>query len=429
MRSYNILLLGSGGRECALAWKLSQSPLCANLYIAPGNAGTEAYGRNVALSPTDFEAVKDFCLQQSIDIVLPGGEDSLVAGIYDFFQDDPQLSHIILAGPSRQGARLEGSKAFAKEFMQRHGIPTAAYREFDEASFEEGLSWLQQQSLPIVLKADGLAAGKGVVIAQSHQEAADAFTAMIRDAQFGEAGKKVVVEQFLSGTELSVFVLTDGSSYVRLPEAKDYKRIGEGDQGPNTGGMGAVSPVPFAQGRFMELVTSRIIEPTVAGLKAEGIAYHGFIFFGLIEVNGEPFVIEYNCRMGDPETEVVMPRLENDLVALLLAMQEGRLAETEVRHSPLAAATVMLVSEGYPGTYPKGLPMSGLEAADGSLLFHAGTAKKEDQIVTSGGRVLAITSLAPDLQQALQRSYGHADRISYQGKYFRRDIGWEFLDQ
>jgi phosphoribosylamine--glycine ligase len=255
MQSYNILLLGSGGRECALAWKLSQSPLCAHLFIAPGNAGTEAYGSNVALPLNDFDAIKNFCLQQSIDIVLPGGEDTLVAGIYDFFTNDPQLSPVILAGPSKQGAMLEGSKAYAKEFMQRHGIPTAAYREFGESNFEEGLDWLQQQSLPIVLKADGLAAGKGVVIAQSHQEATEAFTAMIREAQFGEAGKKVVVEQFLSGTELSVFVLTDGSSYVRLPEAKDYKRIGEGDQGPNTGGMGAVSPVPFAQGRFMDLVT------------------------------------------------------------------------------------------------------------------------------------------------------------------------------
>ncbi len=422
----NILLLGSGGRENAISWKLKQSPLCENLYIAPGNAGSAAYGTNVPLSLKDFAGIKQFCLDNNIHILFPGGEDTLVAGIYDFFKGDEQLKHIIVCGPSKEGAQLEGSKAFAKEFMMRHNIPTAAYREFNDSNFDEGVAYLNAQSLPIVLKADGLAAGKGVVIAESHDEAIDAFTTMIKGAQFGEASATVVVEQFLTGIELSVFVMTDGTNYVRLPEAKDYKRIGEGDTGPNTGGMGAISPVPFADPEFMQKIVSQVIEPTVNGLKAENITYHGFIFFGLIKVDGEPYVIEYNCRMGDPETEVVMPRLENDLVEMILKMDAGKLNEVAVTHNPKAACTVMLVSEGYPGDYPKGRIMHGLEQAEGSILFHAGTAQMGDEIITNGGRVLAITSYGEDIKEALATSYKNAEKIGYEGKYYRKDIGFEF---
>lgn len=422
----NILLLGSGGRESALSWKLTQSDLCSQLFIAPGNAGTSAYGKNIALAVTDFEAIKTFCLEQKIDILFPGGEDALVAGIYDFFKNDESLKHIIVAGPSKEGAQLEGSKAFSKKFMQRHNIPTAAYAEFSEDNFEQGLAYLDQHSTPIVLKADGLAAGKGVVITSDKEEAKAVFTAMIKEAQFGEASKTVVVEQFLSGVEVSVFALTDGTNYVLLPEAKDYKRIGEGDTGPNTGGMGAVSPVPFAQGSFMEKVRSQIVEPTVNGLKAENITYQGIIFFGLINVNGDPFVIEYNCRMGDPETEVVMPRLENDLVDLILKMNSNQLNEVNVKHSDKAACTVMLVSEGYPGDYAKGKVMTGFEQVENSLLFHAGTAGKDSAVVSNGGRVIAITSYGSNIKEALAQSYVNADKISFEGKYFRRDIGFEF---
>ncbi|MGN6566675.1 MAG: phosphoribosylamine--glycine ligase [Flavipsychrobacter sp.] len=427
MSSYNILLLGSGGRECAIAWKLSQSQLCKQLYIAPGNPGTAQYGKNVSLSISDFEGIKKFCIEKSIDILFPGGEDSLVAGIYDFFKSDAALKHIIVAGPSKAGAQLEGSKAFSKLFMQRHSIPTAAYREFSEANFDEGIDYLKQHSLPIVLKADGLAAGKGVVIAENTDEAIDAFTAMIKEAQFGEASKKVVIEQFLTGIELSVFVLTDGTNYVRLPEAKDYKRIGEADKGPNTGGMGAISPVPFANDEFMQKVTERIINPTVKGLKDENIMYQGFIFFGLINVNGDPYVIEYNCRMGDPETEVVMPRLQNDLVEMILKMQESTLNEVSVRYEPRAACTVMLVSEGYPGSYPKGKPMKGFAEVQDSLLFHAGTTQKDGDIVTNGGRVIAITSYGDTIKDALETSYKNATHIEYEGRYYRKDIGYEFI--
>ncbi len=406
-KKQNILLLGAGGRECALAWKLKSSPLCQHLYIAPGNAGTGEYGINLPLSVLDFEGIKKACLEHQIDILLPGPEDPLVAGIYNFFKNDPSLQHIIVAGPSKEGAQLEGSKAFSKKFMQRHGIPTAAYREFTNDNYYDGIAYLQQCPLPIVLKADGLAAGKGVVIAQSTAEALDAFHAMLQDRQFGDAGSKVVVEQFLDGIELSVFALTDGNHYVLLPEAKDYKRIGEGDTGLNTGGMGAISPVPFADSTFMQKVTDRIVVPTVNGLRSENIVYHGFIFFGLIKVDGEPYVIEYNCRMGDPETEVVIPRLENDLVDLMLRMHQGTLHEVQVAHSPQAAGAVMLVSGGYPGDYAKGQEMTGFEKVQGSLLFHAGTTRKGDAVVTNGGRVLAITSYGP-------------------GIYYRKDIGWEF---
>jgi phosphoribosylamine--glycine ligase len=422
----NILLLGSGGRENAISWKLKQSPLCENLFIAPGNAGSAAYGKNVPISLTDFAGIKQFCLDNNIHILFPGGEDTLVAGIYDYFKGDEQLKHIIVCGPSKEGAQMEGSKAFAKEFMMRHNIPTAAYREFGEANFDEGVTYLQGQSLPIVLKADGLAAGKGVVIAQSTEEAIEAFTMMIKEAQFGDAGKKVVIEQFLTGIELSVFVMTDGTNYVRLPEAKDYKRIGEGDTGPNTGGMGAISPVPFADPAFMQKIVSKVIEPTVNGLKAENITYHGFIFFGLIKVDGEPYVIEYNCRLGDPETEVVMPRLENDLVEMIVKMDSTQLNEVVVTHDPKAACTVMLVSEGYPGNYPKGRVMTGLDQTEGSMLFHAGTADKDGGVVTNGGRVLAITSYGSNIKEALGTSYKNADKIDYEGKYYRKDIGFEF---
>jgi len=422
----NILLLGSGGRECTLAWKLKQSPLCKELFIAPGNAGTASYGSNISISVNDFEAIKTFCLENKIDILFPGSEDPLVNGIYDFVKNDDQLKHIIVAGPSKEGAQLEGSKAFSKKFMERHNIPTAAYREFNEANFDEGVAYLKQHSLPIVLKADGLAAGKGVVIAQSTEEALETFNAMIKEAQFGDASKKVVVEQFLDGIELSVFAMTDGTHYIILPEAKDYKRIGEGDQGPNTGGMGAISPVPFAQGAFMQKVIDHIITPTVNGLKAENIIYQGFIFFGLIKVGNDPYVIEYNCRMGDPETEVVMPRLENDLVALILKMNENQLNEVTVKHNPKAACTVMLVSEGYPGNYPKGREISGFDDVENSILFHAGTAMKDNEVVTNGGRVIAITSYGNTIQDALAQSYENADKINYEGKYFRRDIGYEF---
>lgn len=423
----NILLLGSGGRECAIAWKLRQSPLCSDLYIAPGNAGTAQYGTNLPLSLNDFDAIKKTCLEKNIHILFPGGEDTLVAGIYDYFSTDPELEHIIIPGPSKAGAQLEGSKAFAKQFMQRHNIPTAAYAEFDEKSFESGLAYIRQHSLPVVLKADGLAAGKGVIIAQTLEEATEAFKSMIKDAQFGEAGKKVVIEEFLTGIELSVFVLTDGENYVRLPEAKDYKRIGEGDTGLNTGGMGAISPVPFADAGFMQKVTDRVIEPTIKGLKEENITYDGFIFFGLINVNGDPFVIEYNCRMGDPETEVVMPRLDSDLVMLIVKMGQGKLDEVTAQHSTKAAGTVMLVSEGYPGAYSKGKIMTGFDQAEGSFLFHAGTTQKDNDVLTNGGRVLAITSYGDSIQDALEQSYQNAEKIQYEGKYYRKDIGYEFF--
>lgn len=426
VKKQNILLLGAGGRECTLAWKLRQSPLCDNLYIAPGNAGTREYGINLPIGVNDFAGIKKACLEHNIDILLPGPEDPLVAGIYDFIKGDEQLKYIIVAGPSKEGAQLEGSKAFSKKFMERHNIPTAAYREFTADNYADGEAYIKAQPIPVVLKADGLAAGKGVVIAQSTEEALDAFRSMIMDRQFGDASSKVVIEQFLDGIELSVFAFTDGSNYILLPEAKDYKRIGEGDKGLNTGGMGAISPVPFADGTFMQKVIDRIVEPTVKGLSVEKIVYNGFIFFGLIKVQGEPYVIEYNCRMGDPETEVVMPRLENDLVELILMMGQGRLNEVKAIHSSRAAGAVMLVSGGYPGDYAKGMKMTGFEKVQGSMLFHAGTALKGDDVVTSGGRVMAITSYGKDIKDALAKSYENAAHMNYEGCYYRRDIGWEF---
>lgn len=422
----NILLLGSGGRECTLAWKLAQSPKCTQLFIAPGNAGTAQYGTNVALGINDFEAMKTFCLENKIDILFPGSEDPLVNGVWDFFKNDVDLKHIIVAGPSKDGAQLEGSKAFSKKFMQRHNIPTAAYQEFDESNFEAGLAYLDQHTTPIVLKADGLAAGKGVVITEDKEEAKAVFTEMIKHAQFGDASKKVVVEEYLTGIELSVFALSDGEHFVLLPEAKDYKRILEGDKGPNTGGMGAVSPVPFADETFMNKVLDQVVCPTVQGLKAENIIYQGFIFFGLINVNGEPFVIEYNCRMGDPETEVVMPRLENDLVDLILKMEEKSLDQAIIHHKKEAACTVMLVSKGYPGDYEKGKVITGIEDTVNSLILHAGTATKDGNIVSNGGRVIAVTSYGATIQDALKQSYANVDKINFEGKTFRTDIGYEF---
>ncbi|MFM6943811.1 MAG: phosphoribosylamine--glycine ligase [Bacteroidota bacterium] len=426
MKAHNILLLGSGGREHALAWKLTQSPLCKALYIAPGNAGTAQLGTNIAVALSDFEALKKICIEKEITLLFPGSEEALVLGVWDYFKQDPDLAHIIVAGPSKAGAQLEGSKAFSKKFMQRHQIPTAAYAEFSEHNYEEGLQYLAQHALPIVLKADGLAAGKGVVIAFSHEEAFLAFEQMIKEAQFGAASKTVVVEAFLTGIELSVFALSDGTHYVLLPEAKDYKRIGEGDKGLNTGGMGAISPVPFADAAFMQKVKDLILEPTIKGLSAEGITYQGFIFFGLINVGGEPFVIEYNCRMGDPETEVVMLRLENDLVALLEAMQAQQLDQVHVQCHPKAACTVMLVSGGYPEAFEKGFEIKGLQAPTQSLLFHAGTKMAEDKVLTNGGRVIAVSSYGTTLKEALQGSYDTITQLDFQHMNYRKDIGWEF---
>lgn len=424
----NILLLGSGGREHALAWKMSQSAACSKLFIAPGNAGTAAHGTNVNMGVADFEQIRTFCIDNRIDLLIPGSEEPLVKGIYDFFKADAALKHIPVIGPSQTGAQLEGSKAFAKQFMLRHNIPTAAYREFSEANFEEGVAYLRQHSLPIVLKADGLAAGKGVVITNSHDEAVAEFEEMIKAAKFGDASKKVVIEQFLTGIELSVFVLTDGKNYQILPTAKDYKRIGEGDTGLNTGGMGAVSPVPFANEAFMQLVNERIIRPTVEGLAKEKIVYQGFIFFGLIKVEGEPFVIEYNCRMGDPETEVVIPRLQNDIVELFAAVQAQQLDTVAVFEDPRAAATVMLVSKGYPEAYAKGKAITAIpDPARDQLVFHAGTKEEGGKVLTNGGRVLTVTSLASDLQLALAHSKQTAEHIQFEGKYYRRDIGYEFV--
>jgi phosphoribosylamine--glycine ligase len=424
----NILLLGSGGREHALAWKLAGSSLCSSLFIAPGNAGTALCGTNVDLSSTDFEGIRKFCSKQNIDLVVVGPEEPLVKGIVDFFAADAVLRKIPLIGPSAKGALLEGSKAFSKKFMERHHIPTAAYREFNTNNSAEGIAYLQQHSLPIVLKADGLAAGKGVVICQNHIEAVAEFELMLQ-GKFGEAGSKVVVEEFLSGIEMSVFVLTDGRNYVVLPEAKDYKRVGEGDKGPNTGGMGAVSPVPFADDVFMSKITQRIIIPTVEGLAKENIDYKGFIFIGIIKVGEDPYVIEYNCRMGDPETEVVMPRLKNDLVDLFQAVAEQRLDKVKIEMDPRICCTIVAVSGGYPGSYEKGLPITGLDEPlpDDSLVFHAGTRREKEEIVTSGGRVLCVSSFAETVYEAVDKSRDVLEKIHFEGIYYRRDIGYEFL--
>jgi phosphoribosylamine--glycine ligase len=423
-----ILLLGSGGREHALAWKLNQSVWTNPLYIAPGNAGTAKCGKNVQLDLKDFDAIRKFCVYEKIEMVIVGPEEPLVNGLYDYFKAHEDVQNIYFIGPSKEGAKLEGSKAFAKAFMLRHNIPTAKYREFTSDNYEEGLKYLQEHPLPIVLKADGLAAGKGVIICQSYVEAVAEFELMIQEAKFGEAGKKVVVEDFLTGIEVSVFVITDGKNYCILPEAKDYKRVAEGDKGLMTGGMGAVSPVPFATPGFMHKVEERIIKPTIDGLFKEGIEYTGFVFFGLINVNGEPYVIEYNCRMGDPETEVVLPRLETDLIGLCIAASQKELDKAEVRVDKRAAATVVATSRGYPAAFEKGFEITGLDENYGkqSLIFQSATKESGDKVITSGGRVLCVTSFGEDIQEAVSSSLEVMEKLHFEGIYYRTDIGYEF---
>ncbi|GAA4033934.1 phosphoribosylamine--glycine ligase [Flavobacterium cheonhonense] len=420
-----ILLLGSGGREHALAYKLLQSPSCEKLLVAPGNAGTAGIATNVAVNPTDFEAIKALVLTESIDMVVVGPEDPLVHGIYDFFKNDNQINHVPVIGPSKLGAQLEGSKEFAKEFLVKHQIPTAAYASFTAETVAQGCEFLTTLQPPYVLKADGLAAGKGVLILQDLQEAQNELRNMLVNAKFGAASSKVVIEEFLDGIELSCFVLTDGKNYKLLPTAKDYKRIGEGDTGLNTGGMGAVSPVPFADEVLMGKIESRIVKPTVAGLQQDGIEYKGFVFIGLIIVKGEPMVIEYNVRMGDPETEVVMPRIQSDLVALFQAVAEQKLDEVTLTIDPRSATTIMVVSGGYPEEYDKGFAISGIENISDSIVFHAGTKLENGQVVTNGGRVLAVTSFGTTYQEAIKKSYQNINKLHFDKMYFRKDIGFD----
>lgn len=419
-----ILLLGSGGREHALAWKMSQSEKLTKLFIAPGNAGTSQVGENVNLNPNDFEAVKSFALDNAIDMIVVGPEEPLVRGIKDFVLNDPQIAHIPVIGPGKEGARLEGSKEYAKAFMQRHAIPTAGYLSVTNANIEEGIAFLKTLKAPYVLKADGLAAGKGVLILDDLQEAETELKAMLA-GKFGDAGNTVVIEEFLKGIELSVFVLTDGHGYVVFPEAKDYKRIGEGDTGLNTGGMGAISPVPFAGDEFMKKVHDRVVVPTVEGLAKDNIPYKGFVFIGLMNIDGEPFVIEYNVRMGDPETEVVIPRIKSDLVDLFEAVAAGNLRTKTLEIDERSATTVMLVSGGYPGDYEKGKVISGLDSITNGLVFHAGTAQNDKDVVTNGGRVIALTSYGATKEEALKQSFENAGKINYDCKYFRSDIGFD----
>lgn len=422
----NILLVGSGGREHALAWKIRQSPLTRQLFIAPGNAGTAELGENLPIKPDDLAALGRACREKAVDLLVVGPEVPLVAGIREHLEETPGLDKLLIVGPGRSGARLEGSKDFSKKFMQRHHIPTARARTFTEKELPAALDYLGGCSMPVVLKADGLAAGKGVIISQSLDDARDAMRDMLANRRFGEASARVLVEEFLSGIEVSVFVLTDGHHYVLLPEAKDYKRIGEHDEGPNTGGMGAVSPVPFANDVFMKKVVTRIIDPTLKGLREENIPYRGFIFFGLIQVAGDPFVIEYNARLGDPETEVVLPRIESDLVELLVACAKGKLDGQPVSISPKTAATVMMVSGGYPGNYEKGKEIQ-FGAVSTALVFHAGTRKSGNQLLTDGGRVISVTGMGPTLDEAREEAYKAAGAISFEGVYYRRDIGVDLL--
>lgn len=424
----NVLILGSGGREHALAWKIAQSPELTKLYVAPGNGGTDQMGVNVSLSPTDFPAVADFVRERAIDLLVVGPEEPLVKGIHDYLADEAGLHELHIIGPRRAGAELEGSKAFSKEFMKTYEVPTARYQAFTMDTLDAGKDFLTTLSSPYVLKADGLAAGKGVLILDDLETAQQELETML-SGKFGAASSQVVIEEFLQGIELSVFVLTDGTSYMVLPEAKDYKRIGEGDTGLNTGGMGAVSPVPFASDEFLEKVRSRIVEPTLSGLQAEGIPYTGFLFIGLMNVDGDPYVIEYNVRMGDPETEVVIPRIQSDLLTLLRACGEGTLGDEVLHVDPQTATTVMLVSGGYPEGYEKGKVMTGLDQVAGSIPFHAGTRMNDDELTTSGGRVLALTSLGDSIAEALQRSYTNAAQVQFDGRYYRTDIGFDLVDQ
>jgi phosphoribosylamine--glycine ligase len=424
----NVLVLGSGGREHALSWKISQSSMCEKIFIAPGNSGTKLVGENVDINVPDFEAIKKFVIEKTIEMVVVGPEDPLVLGIYDFFQQE-DLKEVCLIGPSKEGAKLEGSKEFSKKFMEKYSIPTAKYQSFTKENLEEGFAFLETLSAPYVLKADGLAAGKGVLILDDLIHAKQELKLMLTESKFGAASDKVVIEEFLDGIELSVFVLTDGKNYKVLPSAKDYKRIGEGDKGLNTGGMGAISPVPFADKFFLEKVEDRIIKPTIQGLKSEEIDYTGFVFIGLMNVNGDPFVIEYNVRMGDPETEVVIPRIKSDLLNLFKGIGDGTFGEKDFYVDEDYAATVMLVSGGYPEAYQKGKVITGLEKVENSIVFHAGTKDDGDKIVTNGGRVLALTSFGRDIEDATKKAFTNAELIEFEGKNYRKDIGLDLLKQ
>lgn len=424
----NILILGSGGREHAFAWKIAQSPLCDSLYVAPGNAGTAGVATNLSISYNDFDAIANAVLENRIELVIVGPEEPLVNGIVDYFESREDLSKVKIIGPNKAGAQLEGSKDFSKLFMQKYGIPTASSKTFTIDTLEQGLEYLENQPLPIVLKADGLAAGKGVIIAEKHSEAETAFREMLQDRKFGDASNKVVVEQFLKGIELSVFVLSDGEHYKILPEAKDYKRIGENDTGLNTGGMGAVSPVAFADANFLKKVDEKVVKPTLHGLKSEGIKYVGFIFIGLMNIKGEPFVIEYNVRMGDPETEVVIPRIQSDFAMLMASTAKGTLNDFELQISPQVAVTTVVVSGGYPGDYEKGKVISGSQKVEDVFLYHAGTTfNGNTEVVTNGGRVMALTGLANSLENAVHKSQRAAQAVQFEGKYFRHDIGVDLI--
>lgn len=421
----NVLILGGGGREHAFAWKISKSSLCKKLLVAPGNAGTSELGTNIDIDVNDFESIKELALDEEVDMLIVGPEDPLVNGIYNFFKEDESLKDIILIGPSKAGAQLEGSKKFAKQFMQKHNIPTAQYQAFTKETLVKGYAFLESLEAPYVLKADGLAAGKGVLILDDLQKAKDELKAMVADAKFGSASSTVIIEEFLDGIELSVFVLTDGESYKILPSAKDYKRIGEGDTGLNTGGMGAISPVPFADRFYIEKVEREIIKPTIEGLKRDNIVYQGIIFIGLINSKGEPKVIEYNVRMGDPETEVVIPRIKSDLLNLLQGIGDGTFSEQDLEITDEIAATVMLVANGYPEAYEKGKEITGMETVDKSIVFHAGTKNDNGTVKTNGGRVIALTSFGETMEEALHKSFNSAEKISFEDKYYRKDIGFD----
>ncbi len=424
----NILILGSGGREHALAWKISQSAHCEQLYIVPGNAGTAMLGSNIAIAVNDFENLAKFCISNKVGMLVVGPEEPLVNGIYDFLTGNSSTAHILVIGPSKAAAQLEGSKAFAKQFMQRYQVPTAAYREFDASNYIDGIEYIKAHALPIVLKADGLAAGKGVIICNNHIEALAEFELMIQRSKFGAAGKKVVIEAFLHGIEMSVFALTDGNNYILLPDAKDYKRIGKGDTGPNTGGMGAVSPVPFANEEFLQKIKERIVEPTIKGIRLEKLAYIGVVFIGIIKVGENPFVIEYNCRFGDPETEVIIPRIENDLVEIFIAAATGKLNEVNISTSAKTAVTVVAVSGGYPNAYETGKEIHGLteNSIDGTIIFHSGTKQAGSHVITNGGRVLAVTSYGDNITEAAEQSIYQLEHLFFDEIYYRDDIGYEF---